>query len=144
MTKFESRFFRALNEQDEEQQAFNQSLDKGTDPNKFNVPPVTPGDNGEVSQHTAAAAEAAARQHAEYVQQIQGWVSKLTEFNEFLNAPTGNSIQSIIANAPEETILKELKSEQSRITRAATEIASLVQKFNSAVTTESSPNFKGR
>jgi len=144
MTKFESRFFRALNEQDEEQQAFNQSLDKDTDPDKFNVPPVTSGGNAEVSQYTAAAAEAAARQHAEYVSQIQGWVSKLTEFNEFLNAPSGTSVQSIIANSPDDTILKELKSEQSRITRAATEVAALIQKFNSAVTTESSPIYKGR
>jgi phosphotransferase system HPr-like phosphotransfer protein len=143
MTKFESRFFSALNEQDEEQQAFNQSLDKGTDPGEFNVNPAGGvGANSEVAQHTAAAAEATARVHAQYVEKINGWSQRLAEFNEFLNG-TGDSIQSSIAGAEEDTILKDLEDQQSRITRAATEIAALIQKFNSAITTENKASYRG-
>lgn len=143
MTKFESRFFRALNEQDEERQAMEQSLDRGTDPNQFDVDPANgQGANSEVAQHTAAAAEATARVHAEYVEKINGWSQRLAEFNEFLNG-TGDSVQSAIAGAEEDTILKDLEDQQSRITRAATEIAALIQKFNSAITTENKASYRG-
>lgn len=144
MTKFESRFFKALNEQDEDRQAMEQSLDRGTDPNAFDTDPNANPDS-EVSQHTAAAAEATARRHSEYVNQIREWSTRLQEFNEFLNG-TQNSVQSTIAAAASEddkTILAELQSEQSRITRAATEISALIQKFNSALSTEKDPSYRG-
>lgn len=144
MTKFESRFFRALNEQDEDRQAMEQSLEQGTDPGAFDTDPN--GDPAsEVSQHTAAAVEATARRHNEYVSQIREWSTRLQEFNEFLNG-TQNSVQSTIAAAASEddkTILAELQSEQSRITRTATEISALVQKFNSALSTEKDPSYRG-
>jgi phosphotransferase system HPr-like phosphotransfer protein len=143
MTKFESRFFRALHEQDEDRQAMEQSLDQGTDPGKFDVDPSGgKGANSEVAQHTAAAVEATARVHAQYVEKINGWSQRLTEFNEFLNG-TGDSVQSAIAGADEDTILKDLEDQQSRITRAATEIAALIQKFNSVITTENKASYRG-
>jgi len=143
MTKFESRFFRALNEQDEERQAMEQSLDQSTNPEEFDVDTTSgEGANNEVAQHTAAAAEATARAHAQYVEKISGWSQRLTEFNEFLNG-TGDSIQSAIAGADEDTILKDLEDQQSRITRAATEVAALIQKFNSAITTENKASYRG-
>jgi hypothetical protein len=143
MTKFESRFFRALHEQDEDRQAMEQSLDQGTDPGKFDVDPSGgEGANSEVAQHTAAAAEATARAHAQYVEKISGWLQRLTEFNEFLNG-TGDSIQSSIAGAEKDTILKDLEDQQSRITRAATEVAALIQKFKSAITTENKASYLG-
>jgi phosphotransferase system HPr-like phosphotransfer protein len=143
MTKFESRFFRALHEQDEDRQAMEQSLDQGTDPGKFDVDPSGgEGANSEVAQHTAAAVEATARVHAQYVEKINGWSQRLTEFNEFLNG-TGDSVQSAIAGADEDTILKDLEDQQSRITRAATEIAALIQKFNSVITTENKASYRG-
>jgi len=143
MTKFESRFFRALHEQDEDRQAMEQSLDQGTDPGKFDVDPSAgKGANSEVAQHTAAAVEATARVHAQYVEKINGWSQRLTEFNEFLNG-TGDSVQSAIAGADEDTILKDLEDQQSRITRAATEIAALIQKFNSVITTENKASYRG-
>lgn len=144
MTKFESRFLKALNEQDGDRQAMEQSLDQGTDPSKFDVSP-TNSNTDAASQHLAAAAEVTARRHNEYVDQIKGWSSRLQEFNEFLNGTEG-SVQSIIAAAASEdpkTILADLQSEQSRITRAATELAALVQKFNSALSTEKDPSYRG-
>jgi phosphotransferase system HPr-like phosphotransfer protein len=120
-----------------------QSLDQGTDPGKFDVDPSGgKGANSEVAQHTAAAVEATARVHAQYVEKINGWSQRLTEFNEFLNG-TGDSVQSAIAGADEDTILKDLEDQQSRITRAATEIAALIQKFNSVITTENKASYRG-
>ncbi len=143
MTKFESRFFRALNEQDQEQQAFNQSLDKGTNPEDFNAAPAGNENTGtEIAQHTAAAAESKARMHAQYIEKINGWLGKLEEFNEYLNGTTG-SVQSDIAGAESDSILEDLSSEASRITRAATEIAALIQKFKTAISTENEPKYKG-
>lgn len=144
MTKFESRFFKALNEQDEDRQAMEQSLDQGTDPGAFDTDPNVAPEN-EVSQRTAAAVEATARRHTEYVNQIREWSSRLQEFNDFLNG-SENSVQTTIANAASQdtkTILAELQSEQSRITRAATEISALIQKFNEALATEKDPSYRG-
>ena len=76
------------------------------------------------------------------VEKINGWSQRLTEFNEFLNG-TGDSVQSAIAGADEDTILKDLEDQQSRITRAATEIAALIQKFNSVITTENKASYRG-
>ena len=146
MTKFESRFLRVLGEQDMDRKAMEMSLDQDTNPSDFDVSAnAQQGVDSEVSQHTAAAAEATARRHNEYVDQIKGWSSRLQEFNEFLNGTQG-SVQSIIAAAASEdpkTILADLQSEQSRITRAATELAALVQKFNSALSTEKDPSYRG-
>jgi hypothetical protein len=144
MTKFERRFFRALNEQDEDRQAMMQSLDKGTDPGEFDVN-LDAGSDTEVAQHTAAAIEAASRRHVEYVRRIKEWSVRLQDFLEFLNG-THNSVQSTIASATsndDKTILAELDSEQSRITRAATEISALIQKFNAALSTEKDPSYRG-
>jgi len=142
MTKFGSRFFKVLAEQDSERQAMEQSLDKGTDAGDFDVNTEPTGGGDEVARHTAAAAEATARMHAQYVEKIQSWVSRLTEFNDFLNG-TGDSVQSTIAGAEEESILKDLEDQQSRITRAATEVAALIQKFNAAITTENKASYRG-
>ena len=38
---------------------------------------------------------------------------------------------------------KDLEDQQSRITRAATEVAALIQKFNSAITTENKASYRG-
>jgi len=144
MTKFESRFLKALNEQDEDRQAIEQSLDQGTDPGKFDVSP-TNGNTDAASQHLAAAAQVTAQQHAEYVKQIEGWFAEVGEIYRFLNASDGTSILSVISNAPEKTILSEALGEKacSLIERAAKEISALSTLLESAISSKTKPELAG-
>jgi hypothetical protein len=149
MTKFESRFFRALNEQDEpsmDRQAMSASLDKGTDPEAFDVNPVASDDNSDVaSGHLAAAAEADAVRHASDVKKMQNWLLQLTKINDYLVKPDSDSILSVIANAPEKTIIKtELNSADAIVTRAAKEITQLTTALTVALNKKNEPDNQGR
>lgn len=149
MTKFESRFFRALNEQDEpsmDRQAMSASLDKGTDPEAFDVNPVASDDNSDVaSGHLAAAAEVTAQQHAEYVAQIQDWIGNLKQMYTYLNAPDGKSLLSVIAKAPANSILKKELGDKtsSIIKRAAKEIIILQSDLDSCINSKADPELEG-
>jgi hypothetical protein len=146
MTKFESRFFRALNEQDEqsmERQAMERSLEKGTSPSEFDVSP-TNSNTDTASQHLAAAAEVTAQQHNEYIRQIEGWIVELTKIYEFLNAPGSTSVLSVISNAPAKSILKtELGSTDSGIERAAKEISIIKSAFEASLAKRAAPELAG-
>ena len=149
MTKFESRFFRALNEQDEpsmDRQAMEQSLDKGTPPGEFDVDPVASDDNSNAaSDHLAAAAEADAARHASDVKKMQNWLMQLTKINDYLVKPDSDSILSVISNAPEKTIIKtELNSADAIVTRAAKEITQLTTALTVALNKKNEPDNQGR
>ena len=151
MTKFESRFLKALNEQDEDRQAMEQSLDQGTDPSKFDVNPASDVSvNDEVSQKQAETAEAAARQHIEQVTQIEEFAVKLQAFHDFLvvnnseAAPGQVSLVSTISQAKDESILKSLDNQVSTITRAAAALSQIITAFRSTGSAEGDASFIGR
>lgn len=144
MTKFESRFLKALNEQDEDRQAMEQSLDQGTDPSKFDVSP-TNSNTDAASQHLAAAAEVTAQQHAEYITQINGWIDELTKIYTFLNDPAGSSIISAISNAPNDTILTDVlgKKACTLAGNAAMDIGTLKTMLINSLNAKTDPELKG-
>lgn len=126
MTKFQNRFFKILNEQDEDREAMIATLDKGTNPEEFDVDTQAPVDN---NNPNAAAARAISEREAAMVSQVREWVSSMEEFLEALNG-TENSIQTALANAEADTLLDKMKqSEQRKIARVATEIAALAESF---------------
>ncbi len=141
MTKFESRFFKVINEQDLEKQAMTASLDQGTDPGEFDVDTTTV--DSAAADLTAQAAKIKSAQSQAMAQELQGWVEKCDEFLEFLNGTGGESIQTRLANAEPDTIFDRMKqSEQRKIARVATELAALTESFRGYISQTENPAFK--
>lgn len=141
MIKFESRFLKALNEQDLEKAAMTASLEKDTDPAEFDVD-VEPAE-GAAADLTAQAAKIKTAQSQAMAQELQGWVERCDEFLEFLNGTGGESIQTKLANAEPDTIFDRMKqSEQRKIARVATELAALTESFRGYISQTENPSFK--
>ena len=126
MNKFENRFLKFLNEQDEDQAAMAATLDKGTDPAAFDTdmgPGATPeGPNNAVSK-------ALSERETAMVNELKSWIAVMEDFLEKLNG-TENSIQTTLSNAEPDTLFDKMKqSEQRKIARVATEIAALNESF---------------
>jgi hypothetical protein len=142
MTKFENRFFKVLSEADEftpDEEAFTASLDDGTDPDEFNA---SAPDINDVDDTAMAAAEASTAHQAEMTRQLEGWVSEMDNFLHKLNGQDG-SIQSTLATSEADTIFDRMKqSEQRKITRVATELASLAESFRGYLSQTSNPAYK--
>lgn len=126
MSKFKQRFFKTLLKEDSaEYDAMLSTLDKDTDPSEFDAEPMPEGEDP-----SALVAKASAARNQQMIADITGWVSELDRFVKFINGSEGNSIQSTLAGAEPDTILDKMKhSEQRKIARVATEIASLAESF---------------
>lgn len=141
MSKFENRFFKILNEQDDEKAAMIATLDKDTDPNKFDVD--TTNVDSAAADLTAQAAKIKSAQSQAMAQELQVWVEKCDQFLEFLNGTGGESIQTRLANAEPDTIFDRMKqSEQRKIARVATELAALTESFRGYISQTENPAFK--
>lgn len=141
MTKFEKRFLKILNEADAaEKAAFSDSLDKGTDASEFDVD-TTPSPGA--SDAAATAARASAEHAAQMRNQLVEWVRQMDEFLDFLNGEQPDSIQTALAHAEPDTIFDRMKqSEQRKIARVATELASLAESFRGYLAQTDNPQFK--
>jgi hypothetical protein len=139
MSRYEKRFFKVLNEQDDEREAMLSTLDKGTSPGDFDVSVTS--DNVDDVAH--AAADAISKQAQQMKSQITEWVSRCDEFLEFLNGTEPGSIQYALATSKPDTILDRMKqSEQRKIGRVATELAALAESFKTYVSQSENSQFK--
>lgn len=141
MSLYEKRFFKLLNEQDPaeaEKEAMLSTLDKGTDPSEFDVDQQPqPG----ADHHSALVAKAMSARQAAMVATINEWTAKIDEFVKFLNSQDSASIQSVLAKAEPDTIIDKMKhSEQRKLARVATELASLAETFRGYIAQSSNPN----
>jgi hypothetical protein len=102
-----------------DKQAFDQSLEPQTDPNQFETDGVPP----EVTSDT--------------INKIQEWSTKLDDFAEFLNDPTGNSLHKILANGDRAgSLLRGVTRKASdSITRIAGEVEKLKEILNTYIIT---------
>ena len=67
-------------------------------------------------------------QHAAQSQQIEQWLSQITEFNEFLNGLGGNSMQAILNKADCDTLFNDVaRSETKKISRVAQDLSALIE-----------------
>jgi hypothetical protein len=143
MTKFENRFFKMLNEADEldvDREAMEASLDDGTDAGEFDTQMPDP---EEADDAAMRAAQATSDLASEMRQELEGWVSEMDAFLHKLNGQEG-SIQSVLASAESDTIFDRMKqSEQRKITRVATELASLTESFRGYLAQTDNPQFRG-
>ena len=143
MNKFAKKFFKVLEEQDDaslDRAAMEDSLDKGTNASEFDVDMESSADNDGLA---AQAAKIKSAQSQAMTEELSGWVQRCDEFLDFLNGTTGESIQSRLANAEPDTIFDRMKqSEQRKIARVATELASLTESFRGYVAQTENPAFK--
>jgi hypothetical protein len=141
MTKFENRFLKTLKEATDEEKAFDAELDNDTNPEDFDVDLEVdePTENDDpVVKAAMAQSEAAAQMRTE----LTGWISEMDTFLNYLNGET-ESIQSALSRAEPDTIFDRMKqSEQRKIARVATELASLAESFRGYLAQTDNPTFK--
>lgn len=128
MNSFDAIFKKTLNEADEitpDRKAMEASLDDGTDSTEFDINIDTVSDP---NAPTDEIADAFSRKNQQIISKLQGWIDKTSEFLTFLNGEDPNSIQSQLAAAEPDTILDKMKqSQQSKISRVASDLASFEQ-----------------
>lgn len=117
MSVFATKFYRLL-EQDEDttdQDAMASELDKGSAPQDFDVQAAPQQIDQARASHNAAQKQA-----------LQGWIQKVSEFIDFLNGTTDQSVQSQLAAGSCDTLFEKIAtSEKKRIARVAMELSSL-------------------
>ena len=142
MARFENKFFKVLKEQDREREAFEGSLEGDTDAGEFDVDVEVDETVVEDDPNVKAAKAVEERNEAMRIT-LQGWIGELDQFLEFLNSESPESIQSALANAEPDTIFDRMKdSEQRKIARVASDLASLTQSFKGYIAQSANPQFK--
>ena len=140
MSKFESKFQKCLLEDLDDEAAFEASLDKGVSGEDYatDVEPNLDPDNANVSAASAISVRNDAMHAA-----IKSWVDHLDGTLQFLNSEQPDSVQSQLAAAEPDTILDRMKqSEQRKIARVATELASLTESFRGYLAQSNNAQFK--
>ena len=142
MTKFERRFFKSLNEQTEEEVAFEAELEDDTDAGEFDVD-VNVDETVVEDDPNVKAALAVSERNAVMRSTLEGWVGEIEVFLEYLNGSTPDSIQTILASSEADTIFDRMKaSEQRKIARVATELAALNESFKGYLAQTGNAQFK--
>ena len=142
MARFENRFFKVLTEQDNEREAMEATLDADTDAGEFDVDVEV--DETVVGDDPNVAAAIAVEERNEAMRiTLQGWIEEMKNFLTFLNSQDPASIQSALSNAEPDTIFDRMKdSEQRKIARVASDLASLEQGFEGYLAQSANPQFK--
>jgi hypothetical protein len=144
MSKFARNFVRVLREadldRDLEREAMEGSLDDGVDPSEFDTDlEMSP----EEAQVTDEVADAMSRRNQQIIDELQSWINKTEEFLNFLNSEDPNSVQSRLAAAEPDTVMDKMKqSQQTKISRVASDLASLHQNFLGYMAQTSNARFK--
>jgi len=142
MTKFERRFFKSLNEQTEEEVAFEAELDDDTDAGEFDVN-VDVDETVVEDDPNVKAALAVSERNEAMRSTLEGWVGEIEVFLEYLNGSTPDSIQTVLASSEADTIFDRMKaSEQRKIARVATELAALNESFKGYLAQTGNAQFK--
>jgi len=142
MAKFENKFFKVLNEQDEEREAFEASLEDETDAGEFDVD-VEVDETVVEDDPNVRAAVAVEERNAAMRSTLKGWIDEIDGFLHYLNGEDPTSIQTTLANSEPDTIFDRMKaSEQRKIARVATELAALNESFKGYIAQTGNAQFK--
>ena len=142
MSNYANRFKKLLTEKDEDvpgvdvtdKDAMVQTLDKGTDPNDFNVDAPAAGSQVEPTM--------SAIQRKMY-DELKGWVLELDTMSRFLNGTGPESMQSRLNSAEPETLFDKISAaETKKIARVAVEISSLSEMLKGYLATANDPKYK--
>lgn len=126
---YAARFKKILLEADEdmslERDAMEASLDDGTDPTQFD-----PSVDTDMDATQSELADILSKRNQQIVGELQTWIDSIDQFLKVLNSEEPNSIQSRLANAEPDTVFDKMKqSQQTKISRVASDLAALHQGF---------------
>jgi hypothetical protein len=131
MDRMTKKFLMVLREQDMgidsemERNAMEASLDDGTDPSDFDTDVLA-----QAQENNDEVADAMSRRNQQIIVELQSWIDEIEEFLNFLNSEDPNSVQSKLAAAEPDTVMDKMKqSQQTKISRVASDLASLHQNF---------------
>tara|TARA_R100000951_G_scaffold34360_2_gene29233 strand:+ start:3771 stop:4241 length:471 start_codon:yes stop_codon:yes gene_type:complete len=143
MSKFEKRFFKVLNEDIKDEEAFDLELDDDTSSEDFDVDMEADTEVAEVDP-AVKAAEAMGEANAAMVNTLKGWINSGDEFLKKLNDSNDpNSIAYAIGNAEADTLFDKMSGEQRRVSKVATDLAALNETFRGYLAQSENPALKG-
>lgn len=141
MTDYQKRFYYFLEQDSEDKIAMKDTLEPDTDPAAFDVD-TAPTDSTSVDL-AKQAAHIKTQQALDMQNTLSGWIDKLDEFLIFLNGTDSMSIQSKLATAEADTLFDRMRqSEQRKIARVATVLASLTESFRGYIAQSDNPQLK--
>lgn len=147
---FKKAFLRVLNEADvapalpapadttdpaamSDADAMASTLDQGTSPTDFDV-----------HAGSREAALASAKSHAMMADVLNGWISKIDEFIDFLNGQQDNSVQTQLAKADDKSLFGAIKTAESKkIGLVCKELAGFAQMLKTYSASSSDPKYRG-
>lgn len=119
------QILKEANDAELDRAAMEASLEQGTDGDDFDLDP-----NAVEAQVNDEVADAMSRRNQQIIGTIQGWINEIESFLQLLNGEQPNSIQSQLAAAEPDTVMDKMKqSQQTKISRVASDLASLHQSF---------------
>jgi Skp family chaperone for outer membrane proteins len=120
-----------------ERDAMEASLDDGTNPAEFDA------NIDGMKQAQTEIDNAFSKRNQEIVNELQGWLNEIQAFLKILNSEDSTSMQSRLANAEADTIFDKMKqSQQTKISRVASDLASLEQAFLGFMAQTKNPKYK--
>jgi hypothetical protein len=128
---YAARFKKVLLEADDidmmdddlERDAMENSLDDGTDPTAFDA-------STDMDTTQSELADILSKRNQQIVGELQTWIDSIDQFLKVLNSEDPTSIQSRLANAEPDTVFDKMKqSQQTKISRVASDLAALHQGF---------------
>lgn len=97
----------------------------------------------EPSDADAAVADAMSERNRQMTAELEKWIQNIEEFLAFLNGEEPNSVQSRLSGAEPDTIMDKMKqSQQTKISRVASDLAALHQNFLGFKAQASNPKYK--
>ena len=127
MTNLYGRRFKKILLEDDmmdvERDAMEASLDDDTDPTQFDA-------DVSVDDTQSELADILSKRNQQIVGELQTWNNEIDNFLKILNSEDRSSIQSRLANAEPDTVFYKMKqSQQTKISRVASDLAALHQGF---------------
>ena len=125
-----------------ERSAMEDGLDNDVSADEFDVDMSEP-EEMQGMDPDAQIADAMSKKNDIMVQELEGWIVRIESFLEFLNGEDPSSIQSTLAAAEPDTIMDKMKqSQQTKISRVASDLASLHQNFLGFKAQTTNPKYK--
>lgn len=130
-----------LKEDITDKEAMQETLDKGSVPEDFDV---NTQDQDQALQASQELMNVVGNQNQIMVDKLKSWILRLQEFVEFLNGTETDSIQSNLTKALPETLFDKIKTAESKkIARTAVDLASLTETFKGYLVQQDNVKLRG-
>lgn len=130
-----------LKEDITDKEAMQETLDKGSAPEDFDV---NVQDQDQALQASQELMNVVGNQNQIMINKLKSWILRLQDFVEFLNGTESDSIQSNLTKALPETLFDKIKTAESKkIARTAVDLASLTETFKGYLVQQDNVKLRG-